>query len=81
MKAKEVIEKLYGAIEKYGDDCEVALLEGCCFGGDRYGIGVGLVASDDKTIQQYLQSEDSSLVKSKMDTIYTDYFGGTSPLW
>ena len=85
MKAKEVIEKLYGAIEKYGDDCEVALIEGCCFGGDRYGIGVGLVATNAEALKNYSECTSAlpaeTIVKTKMEILATEYFGGESPLW
>ena len=85
MKAQELIAKLKESIENYGEDCEVRLLDSDCFGSDRYGIGVGLVAATNKTFEFYdnctSPSSGDATIKSNMTTLISDYFGVDSPLW
>lgn len=86
MKATELIEKLCNAIDKYGADCEVDMLEHDCFGSDRYGIGVGLVATQDpKTIKDYgnckTTEEQKVLIARLMLPMMDAYFWSGAPLW
>lgn len=86
MKATELIEKLHTAISKYGPDCEVDMVEHARFGSDRYGIGVGLVATQDpKTLKEYSDCETSEEQKVLIDRFMTPmmntYFGTDEPLW
>ena len=86
MKALELIEKLGNAIDKYGADCEVDIVEHACFGSDRYGIGVGLVATQDpKIIKDYgnckTTEEQKVLIDRLMYPIMDAYFWSGEPLW
>ena len=86
MKAKKLIEKLRAAIDKYGIDCEVDMVEHACFGSDRYGIGVGLVAMQDpKTLKEYSDCETTKeqkvLIDRDMYPMMDAYFGMNEPLW
>ena len=86
MKASELIEKLRIAIDKYGVDCEVGMVEHARFGSDRYGIGIGLVATQDpKTIKEYgdykTSEEQKVLIDRYMYPMMDTYFGMDEPLW
>ena len=86
MKASKLIEKLRIAIDKYGADCEVDMVEHACFGSDRYGIGVGLVATQvPKTLKEYSDckttEEQKVLIDRYMYPIMDAYFGMGEPLW
>ena len=86
MKASKLIEKLRTAIDKYGNDCEVDMVEHACFGSDRYGIGVGMVATQDpKTIKEYgdckTTEEQKVLIDRYMYPMMDAYFGTGGPLW
>lgn len=86
MKALKLIEKLRAAIYKYGIDCEVDMVEHACFGSDRYGIGVGLVATQDpKTLKEYSDcgttEEQKVLIDRYMYPMMDAYFGTGGPLW
>ena len=86
MKATELIKKLRNAIDKYGADCEVDMVNHACFGSDRYGIGVGLVATQDpKTIKDYSNckttDEQRVLIDRYMYPMMDAYFFTGAPLW
>lgn len=86
MKASELIQKLHTAIDKYGIDCEVDMVEHTYFGSDRYGIGVGLVATQDpKTLKEYsdcnTSEEQKVLIDRYMFPMMDAYFGTGGPLW
>ena len=85
MKATELLFKLNEAITKYGNDCEVRLLEGVLFGSDRYGVGIALVAGADKHMDNYNQAlyfEDArDIVRDNLDVLDREYFDVGTPLW
>ena len=85
MKAIDLVVKLNEAILKYGSDCDVCLLEGIHFGGDRYGIGVALVAGLDKHMEEYKNAkcyEDArDTIKDNLNVLETYYFDVEGPLW
>lgn len=86
MRASELIEKLRTAIDKYGIDCEVGMVEHACFGSDRYGIGVGLVATQDSnTIKEFhdcnTAEEQKELIGKYMCPMMDAYFGTDGPFW
>lgn len=86
MKASELIEKLRTAIDKYGIDCEVGMVEHACFGSDRYGIGVGLVATQaPKTLKEYgdcnTAEEQKELIGKNMCPMMDAYFGMDGLFW
>ena len=85
MKAKELMEKLQHAIDVYGADCEVAIVEDGEFGSDRYGIGVGLVAAEGEgtidALRKCSTQKEHDAAISGMTTLMKKYFGGECPLW
>lgn len=85
MTARELLEKIQSVIKERGEDFQIEMLEGDCFGGDRYGVGVGLVMADQTDISAFMSADTRSMQKEicaeKMTVLMTGYFGGESPMW
>ena len=80
LKVDELISKLQAVKESIGDNAMVALTSDDALGGDRYGVGYGLIAADAETMGKLQGAEDSGRAFPEADfkkvvVVEKDYCG------